>query len=318
MKKKVKALFVVAACLLTLGIVLVNGCGGGSSGGSTAASPSPSPSASSLWTIESGVRLANTTSSCTLKLQDNSYRMYINNARYSTSTDGLTWATPQSLTGITHQVWNPAVIFLNNKYIMIYEVQTTENNAMVRRLFRAESSDGLSFTETPGSFTNGAVLEPASDEHNFLSVPDLIALDANTIRMYYVAGGMAVKSATSTDGGMTWTGEGFIAISGLGSGIPFVDPDIIRLPDNSYRLFFTANPDNQAVNQLINMRIRSAVSTDGRNFTLESGNILTPPDSTTVYVDADVIALTDGRYRLYFGDDGGTGTGYNLKSAISP
>lgn len=284
--------------------------------------PSLAPPAGT-WTIEQGIRFANQTSNCTIILSDGTYRTYLNGGKTSTSTDGITWTPPVMCRGLDPvNSWNPSVIYFNNKYIMIYEKQTKENNVQIRRLHRAVSTDGINFTLTTGNQANSSVMSPLENDHNFLSVPDMISLNNTTIRMYFVAGGMGIDRATSTDEGLTWAREGKITISGLVQGLPYVDPDIIRVDDGRYQIFFSTNPDKQPGNMLINTRIRSALSTDGENFTLDPGDRLSTDNTNMARVDADVVKLPDGKYRMYFGEFNsgtpGPGAMVNLKSALSP
>jgi hypothetical protein len=79
-------------------------------------------------------------------------------------------------------------------------------------------------------------------------------------------------------------------------------------------LFFATGPDGQG--GLSSKRIRSATSTDGRTFTLESGNCLTPLASGDDLVDPDVVQSADGRYRMYYGY-ATAGKQYQLLSAIN-
>jgi len=194
---------------------------------------------------------------------------------------------------------------------MIYE-GVTNNTSM--RFYRAVSSDGAAFTKTAGALTSGAVMLPESDENDFISVPELVRVDASTIRLYFVAGGDHVESAFSSDEGFTWTREGNIAVSGLPSGQWVVDPDIVRLSDGRWQLFFATPPEG--VSGLSNKRIRSALSDDGRSFTLEAGDRVGVENSTQDRLDPDVVLLPSGRYRMYFGE--ANGGPYDLRSALSP
>lgn len=112
-----------------------------------------------------------------------------------------------------------------------------------------------------------------------------------------------IHTATSINDGLTWVEEGRISITGGPIGQQDVDPDIIKRADGTYRLFFATSPAGES--QLGNLRIRSAISTDGRTFTLESGSRITPSPSEpgAIVIDPDTVLLpgTTDKYRFYYG-----------------
>ncbi|HBY73628.1 MAG TPA: hypothetical protein DEG44_02970 [Candidatus Kerfeldbacteria bacterium] len=261
------------------------------------------------------------TSTCTILMPDNStYRMYYigSGGVWSTvSSDGITWSSPVTTTISDSGVQNPSVLRLaGGTYLMIYGVQTTE--PMTERLFRATSTDGITFTEQTGSLTGGVVLLAESDEDDFVSVPELIQLADGSIRMYFVASttNSNVHTAVSTDNGATWTREGQIDISGGPTGGQINDPDVVELADGTYRLFFTTPPADQSIGDL---RIRSAISTDGRSFTLESGSRVIPATTVNALMDPDTILLKDttDQYRLYYGGNLTAGGADDLRALFS-
>src|SRR4029079_2416658 len=104
-----------------------------------------------------------------------------------------------------------------------------------------------------------------------------------------------IVSATSVDG-LTWTLDAGTRLTGTVS-----DARIQKLPDGSYRLFYTsvdpASPPTLG-------RILSAVSADGLTWTTEPGVRLDrgPPgsfDSSQVR-GVNFTALPDGTFRLYY------------------
>ncbi len=276
------------------------------------------PVQTSTWTVESGVRVTGVTSSCTLRLPDGTFRMYFGPSgpatagpfRSATSSDGLSWSGPTDSAlkaEAGEQVSNPSVVPLpSGGYMMLYE--GTKDG--VHRLYRATSTDGVTFTRTAGSLDRGAVMMPSSPDKNFLSVPDLIALPNGQLRAYFVAAEEHIESAISTDQGMTWTREGAIVLSGITNKFQ-VDPDVVAIP-GGYWLFLAVPPGES----LANHRIRSAVSVDGRTFTAEAGERVAVDDDKQIRYDPDVVATGDGRYRVYFGQQDGAPP--NLRSAISP
>ena len=230
--------------------------------------------------------------------------------RSATSSDGLTWSAPidSALTEPSGElVMNPSVVALpQGGYMMIHE--GTKDG--VHRFYRATSTDGITFARTAGALDSGAVMIPSSADKNFLSVPDLIALPSGQLRVYFVAAEEHIESAVSADQGMTWTREGAIVLSGISNKYQ-VDPDIVAIP-GGYWLFLAVPPGDT----LANHRIRSAVSVDGRTFTAEAGERVTVDNDKQIRYDPDVVALGDGRYRVYFGQSDSAPP--NLGSAISP
>lgn len=290
-------------CVLLALMLSLAGCGGGSSDAAPDGGDGDTP-VSGTWT-EQTLSWAATpepvTSTCTITVGI-TYRMYFTGPGgilTATSTDGLSWAAPV-VTGIADiGATNPSVIALGDgTFVMIYGIQTTM--PVTERLYRATSNDGITFTEQVGGETGGAVLVEGGGD-DFVSVPDLISIGGGTLRMYYVQSttNSRIHSATSTDNGQTWTKEGEITLSGEYGG-QTNDPDVVVVT-GGYRLFFTTPPVGTAIGDL---RIRSATSTDGRTFTVETGDILEPSGSTTALLDPDVILMPGStKYLLYYGTE---------------
>jgi len=89
--------------------------------------------------------------------------------------------------------------------------------------------------------------------------------------------------------------EGGIAVSGK-----YADADVVDLGE-SYRMYFSAEPEVQNFEG----QVYSAVSTDGKKWTLEDG------ERRKFSTFPDVLKLPDGRWRMYFQNAG------EIKSAIS-
>ena len=296
--------------VILLAFLLLAACGGNTATApSQTPTPTPTPTFDETWTAEYGIRLPDTTSTSTIILPDNTYRTYYAGISTATSVDGLNWGNKALVvrSGQGEFNRNPAIFRTSaNTFGMIYE-QVVNN---VGRFYRATSPDGVNFTVSPST----AVMQPSASDRNFLSVPDIISLGDGTIRMYFVAGGDLTDSATSTDGGVTWTREGRITISGLSAANWVVDADLVRLPSGGYRIYFATGPDGQS--GLSRKRIRSATSIDGRTFTLDAGIRVALLTSEDDLVDPDVIQLPDGRYRMYYGYSTSGGK-YNLMSSIT-
>jgi hypothetical protein len=288
---------------------LVTACGSSSptSPGSSPTTQTPTPT--ETWTVEPGIRLSDTTSTSTVRRSDGTYRTYYGGVRTASSVDGLSWGGFSDPIRPSMGAFNrnPAIFqHSDGTWVLIFE-RVLDN---VGRFYRATSSDGVTFTENPAT----PVMEPTASDRGFLSVPDIISIGGSTVRMYFVAGGDLSDSAVSSDGGVTWTREGRITVSGLSGANWVVDPDVIQVSGGRYRMFFATGPDGQP--GLMSKRVRSAISSDGRSFVLEPGDLIAPTGAGDDVVDPDVVQLPDGRYRMYYGYST-AGSQYQLRSAVS-
>jgi len=268
------------------------------------------------WVRDVDIIVKNTTSTCTIKLDNNSLRMYYmkdGKIVFADSTDGKSFGDAQS-TGVSEDqgkmISNPAVLKIKNAdWIMIYEQapQKTpgekeegpgpENQ---RDLYLANSADGKSFTKT------GLAIDSSKQDNYFASVPDLVLLANNQIRMYYVCGGEAICSAISTDG-KTWTKE-----SGIRLGDKAVDPDVLLQTKNGktkYLMYFSLLTG--AGNQLY-----KATSDDGLIWEKDEA-VISPTSSEYTVVDPDIVKIADNKYYMYFaeakqGSESSLGGGFNL------
>lgn len=109
-----------------------------------------------------------------------------------------------------------------------------------------------------------------------------------------VGGGAAaaVILLTGADGGGEWIKEEGVRLENA------ISTSTVRLPDGNYRMYCTAMGT-----------IKSAISSDGLNFSVEEGDRIVPGnpgelDSTAV-ANPSVIQLSNGEYRMYYsGRDG--------------
>lgn len=107
------------------------------------------------------------------------------------------------------------------------------------------------------------------------AMADVIRINDGTYRMYYNAGrpgSSEIRVAISADG-LTWV---YAAVCLRGSGLPterthtISGPRVIVLPDGRFRMYYNAWQQAQP-NQRPASHVRSAISTDGINFTPETG-----------------------------------------------
>ncbi len=142
-----------------------------------------------------------------------------------------------------------------------------------------------------------------------------VRLADGRVRLYMFGQGRGVVSAVSTaPDGLSFIPEAGARL-GDGSGMPRA----VVTRDGNTRLFFISGDG-----------IKSALSTDGLNFTVEPGFRITKEQAG--FIDtvggtgfeatsgASVVSLPDGRYRMYFSDlprPGTTPGGHRVKSAVS-
>lgn len=147
--------------------------------------------------------------------------------------------------------------------------------AGVRRIMTATSSDGIHFTPT------GNIL---SDRAN---VPDLHVADDGSIWMYYIGQDIETGKeestvlATSSDNGKTWAYH-YLTFNNFPNDRDPSDPDVVRLADGTYRMFFTMSFTAEKLG------IGYADSTDGLSFSYKGESFEGPldaVDSNTVYFD---------------------------------
>lgn len=192
----------------------------------------------------------------------------------------------------------------DGRFLMVYDYRTDLTTQFAKRLVARISDDGVTFGQ--------GVLLPASSIDNspgsgqpFQSVTGLVRASDGSIRAYYTAAGGLIASARSGDGGITWTQDGGYRLGVLG-GAGFIDTAAITDVDGSILLYVGYVLDfgcpNGAGTAQGCVPIRMARSTDGLNFKVYAGNVLTPPSGPTRYADPDVFITPSGRWRMLFGD----------------
>lgn len=261
------------------------------------------------WTRAEKLVMPDVTSSCTIKLDSGSFRMfYMKDAKivYTDSTDALSFGDPIS-TGVTEEsgkmISNPAVLKIKDgSWIMIYEqapMQTPGSSGKTppgpstqRNLYLAASSDGKTFTKVE------VAVDSSKEDNYFASVPDLTLMPDGKIRMYYVSGGNGIGSAISEDFGKTWTREAGYRLTDSA-----VDPDIIIKTENgkaSWVMYFSKlEPTDNA--------IYKAESEDGLTW-IQGEAVIKPAKSGDSVIDPDVVEISTGKYRMFFGESNGDST----------
>jgi hypothetical protein len=150
------------------------------------------------------------------------------------------------------------------------------NGPAFHQVLIAKSSDGLTWQSD-----NRVIIDQAS-------VPEGLRLADGRLIIYAVDGtlsGLGLVYAESKDDGKTWV-CGKINVQGA-------DPDVVMLPDGRIRMYYVAFPfgpnppvpGSQQANQP--NRVKSALSSDGKNFTVEEGVRL----EGIQYTDPDVIRI---------------------------
>lgn len=271
------------------------------------------------WQKEDSIRIPNAISSSTI-FRGNQYWMYYtgDGIELAISNDGINFILKGDVVrddgpgSDQEMVTNPTVFQTEDgKYRVIYEGSQDMNT--VRKLYSAVSDDGLKWVKEDGVRLEDDIFysdpkKGASGTVIFASVPDVIRLGDNCLRIYYAVID-EIRTAKSCDEGLTWQKEGKIIFDVH----PDVaqDPDIIQLEDGTYKLFFSAQNFERTKGW-----IESASSEDGINFKAE-GKIIEPSIEVTHAMDTDAIRLPNGRYRLYYSEGNLPYPKPNILSAIS-
>ncbi len=240
-----------------------------------------------------------------------------NGIELSISADGLNFISKGTVIGNgpagseQEMVTNPSVFELSDgRYRMIYEgARLTRDEKgkfyqSERKLYSAISSDGMAWTKESGTrFWDYGDGKPGE---MFTSVPDVIRLPDDRLRMYYTRGATSA-TALSSDEGATWTKETNLKLRKVA-----VDPDVL-LSDNVYILFFTTFENEFGVGE---QWVVSAFSADGISFTLDEGKLIEPGAAGGLVTDPDVIKIDNG-YRMYYGEFKNNDPEPNIMSAFS-
>ena len=253
-----------------------------------------------VWVKNPAIFMPDTTSTDTHKLDDGTFRMYLmtkGNISFADSKDATTFSAPIS-TGIGENlgkfISNPAVLKIaDGDWIMIYEEWTGPLSQTMsqqqeppgpknqRNLLLATSTDGKSFKDA------GIAIDSSKDDDFFASVPNLIKTPDGKIRMYYVCGGDKTCSAASLDG-KSWVKEAGARAEGNA-----VDPDVL-LQSSKWVMYYTELTG-------ANNKFLKSTSSDGLKWT-KGQEVLKPESTKGAIVDPDVVEVSPGKWRMFFGE----------------
>ncbi|MFA6963518.1 MAG: hypothetical protein WC227_02270 [Patescibacteria group bacterium] len=257
------------------------------------------------WKRDKTMLMGETTSSDTHKISDNLYRMFVNGKggiSYAESTDGKNWGSLAN-TGVTEDenmmISNPSALKLaDGSWIMLYE-QTSKTQpgqqkgpngkSNQRNLYLATSADGITFAK------QGIAIDSSKSDNFFASVPDMVLMPNNDVRLYYVCGGNAICSSISKDSGKTWVKEPGFRMANMA-----VDPDVVKQTvdgKTSWVMYYSVLEPSE--NNLF-----KAISTDGYLWTKLSGQVIKKTGENAI-VDPDVFETTPGSWVMNFGESGG-------------
>lgn len=207
----------------------------------------------------------------------------------ATSADGLTFVPDPGTRG---PMTDCAVVYLASGGFRFLWPEGPTGSQVLRS---ATSTDGLVFTVEPGER-----FRPGAGDAGIVQVPHATRLADGRWRLSYVAdwygtGGAGprnnTRTAVSTDEGINFTVENPAA-----TGVDSVDPDVVKLDDGTFRLYYKHHE-----------AFRAAASPDGASYPGSGGSGLLVLDAAARY-DPAVIRLRDGTIRLFFGTPGGVGS----------
>lgn len=257
------------------------------------------PAGAAEWRKEPGVRVSAGNVPSVYPLEAGGYRLYFcgqGGILSAFSADGLDFQLEPGVR--VPRGCDPSLVRLDDgRYRMYYKIPFGQGGPgqSIHKAYSAISADGMQFTD------EGLRLESEGTiDRGWVSVPEVIRTFDGRWRMYYVSArdGIAnvIASAISTDGLLFEREEG-IRVEGL------VDPAVVKLPNGQYWLFGMAGLGAPGTV----MTMRSATSADGLRFYWDEGARLQAggPDDARGLFDPSVVALPDGRYRMYYGGDAG-------------
>lgn len=271
------------------------------------------------WQKEDGIRVKEGSVPFAYPLERGRYRLYFcgqGGIQSAVSNDGLAFTLEPGVRiaptpGEGSREWivcDPSLVKLDDgRYRMYYKGANGPGGPgqSIHRVFSAVSLDGITFVK------EGLRLESEGTiDRGWASVPEVIRTFDGRWRMYYVsdaAEGHGIASALSDDG-LNFTREPGQRIIGM------VDPAVVTLPNGQYWLFGMiglGKPDSDR-------GIYSATSANGVTFVMDPGPLVRPGGANDLagLYDPTVVALPDGRYRMYYGGQGAQSAGVVTVSAV--
>ncbi|MBU0672350.1 MAG: hypothetical protein KJ732_04900 [Candidatus Margulisbacteria bacterium] len=251
------------------------------------------------WTKESGIRVVNNVSTCTIRLNDGRYRMYYPGAdgiSSSISTDGLIF-TAEAGTRVARGTGS------DYDADMAKDPDIIDEGTFYRMYYTANAADGkhrvMSATSTDEGYTwikdAGVRINYTASYDQLADVQAALKISSNNYLMVFVYdwnGPNSLKGAISTDG-LSWEVK---TLTGFTDNC--MDPDLILDASNNIIMFFAAPRTTSGPEP---MDIYKATSTDGLAWTV-TGRAIQPETSEegNIVGDPDVILLPDGSYRMYY------------------
>lgn len=249
-----------------------------------------------MWQKETGLRVSSGLSPHVIWFPDGSYRMYYTVAEgivSATSYNGLGWVREEGLRiapdpndEIQAKVGGPAVFELKNGHFrMIYE--GADEKQQKRYLFSAVSEDGFSWKKEKGiRFKDRNELG-----EDFVSAPEIVRLSKGNLRMYYSTGSQ-LRCAISSNEGKTWKKE---ALTGIDQAV--IDMAVIIHDDGIFKMYYTVSSSE---NELKDLKIVSATSEDGLNWTKDKGVRIKADKEAKMVFHPAVVKVSRGKYRMYY------------------
>ncbi|MBI4669354.1 MAG: hypothetical protein HY747_09285 [Elusimicrobia bacterium] len=140
-------------------------------------------------------------------------------------------------------------------FLRVLPPLTKSGHPRFTKLYSAVSNDGLLWTQEKKLLING------------VSVPEIVRLEKGW-RLYFVDGLANIPNCAFSTDGKQWNPERFQVRNLAFSGMGVADPNIIRLDDGRWRLYFDSGflPGREG-----NEGLLSAISNDGVEFVFEEG-----------------------------------------------